>query len=115
MSRFILELQAYYQAAYERYQRLQYNTGSKNNVADFAEMPEFESEKLVPSWPMLHSPTHQLVVRMRIRCVCTSTPPPQPARGFLLWEVIHAKNDVCSVGGVFEVEGVRLLKWRGCV
>ena len=50
-----------YQAAYKRYQRLQCNMGLKNNVVDFAEMSEFESEKLALSWSTLCSPTHQLV------------------------------------------------------
>ena len=40
-----------YQAAYEQYQRLHRNIGSKNNVADFAETSnKFVSEKLALSW-----------------------------------------------------------------
>ena len=41
--------------ANERYQRLQRKTGSKNNVVDFAETPEFEREKQALSWSMLRS------------------------------------------------------------
>ena len=38
-------------SAYEQYQWLHRNTGSKNSVADFAEMSnKFESEKLALSW-----------------------------------------------------------------
>ena len=38
-------------SAYEQYQWLHRNAGSKNNVADFAEMSnKFESEKLALSW-----------------------------------------------------------------
>ena len=38
----------------------------KNNVADFAKTPAFESEKLALALASVHGPTHLLVV-----CACT--------------------------------------------
>ena len=64
----ILELQATKQLMSDTNGSAQH--GLKNNVADFAETSEFKGKKLALSWSMLRSPTHQLLVHMRICTLC---------------------------------------------